>query len=132
MSLETDRLLDKAAHAIHSAQLLLQAGEGDFAAGRAYYAMFYTAEALLRQKELEFHKHSAVHAAYGLHFAKTKLLNPKFHVWLLNAFDRRLEGDYDIEPSMPPDVVAMGIERAQEFLDAAKQFLSTQGSSDSA
>jgi uncharacterized protein (UPF0332 family) len=129
VSVEIDGLLDKAAPGIHSAQLLLQAGEADFAAGRAYYAMFYTAEALLRQKGLEFHKHSAVHAAYGLHFAKTRLLDPKFHVWLLNAFDRRLEGDYDIEPSMPPDVVSKVIERAQEFLNAAKQFLSSHDSS---
>jgi uncharacterized protein (UPF0332 family) len=30
-------------------EILLKAGSVDFAAGRAYYAMFFTAEALLRR-----------------------------------------------------------------------------------
>ena len=36
-----------------------------FAASRAYYAMFYAAEALLQSRGLAFSKHSAVHAAFG-------------------------------------------------------------------
>ena len=47
MSPETQKLLDKASHAIHASDLLLQGGETDFAVGRAYYAMFYVAQALL-------------------------------------------------------------------------------------
>ena len=51
-------LLDKAARAIHAAEVLLAAGEVDFAAGRAYYAMFYTPEALLYERGLRSRKHS--------------------------------------------------------------------------
>lgn len=41
-------LLEKAQRAIQAAQTLLDAGNlPDFATGRAYYAMFYVAEALL-------------------------------------------------------------------------------------
>jgi len=40
-------LLDKAARAIQAAQTLANQGDLDFAAGRAYYAMFYAAQALL-------------------------------------------------------------------------------------
>jgi uncharacterized protein (UPF0332 family) len=43
----TRNLLDKAARAIRVASLLVDNGETEFAAGRAYYAMFYAAEALL-------------------------------------------------------------------------------------
>jgi uncharacterized protein (UPF0332 family) len=43
-------LLDKADRAIHAAEVLSKDGESDFAVGRAYYAMLYTAEALLIAK----------------------------------------------------------------------------------
>lgn len=52
MKENTQFLLDKAESAIGAAESLLRDGYRDFSAGRAYYAMFYTAEALLAEKEL--------------------------------------------------------------------------------
>jgi len=83
----TGKLLDKAMDSIEGAEILLTNGKAEIAVGRAYYAMFYVAEALLNEKDLRFGKHGNVHAAYGEHFAKTKLLDPKFHRWLMNSFD---------------------------------------------
>jgi uncharacterized protein (UPF0332 family) len=120
---ESEKLFEKAAHALHAADLLLKAGETDIAMGRAYYAMFYVAEALLRARDLRFGKHSAVHAAYGREYAKTGLLDPKFHGWMLDAFDRRIISDYDLEPLTAEGVVESAIGRAREFLQAARTFL---------
>lgn len=50
MSDETGKLFAKARRAIDAAELLLNAGQTDFAAGRSYYAMFYTAAALLVER----------------------------------------------------------------------------------
>ncbi len=36
-------LLEKAARALQAAERLLEGGDADFAASRAYYAMFYVA-----------------------------------------------------------------------------------------
>ena len=47
------RLLDKAGRAIEAAETLLVNGYPEFATGLAYYAMFYIAEALLNEKELQ-------------------------------------------------------------------------------
>jgi uncharacterized protein (UPF0332 family) len=90
---EAVRLLAKAERSINAAKVLLQANEPDFAAGRVYYAMFYTAEALLVSIDQRFRKHSAVHAAFGERFSKPGTLDPKFHRWLLDAFDRRIVSD---------------------------------------
>jgi len=68
------KLLDKAIDTIEAAELLVDAGKSDIAAGRAYYAMFYIAEALLNEKGLKFTKHSGVHSAFGENFAKTLIL----------------------------------------------------------
>jgi uncharacterized protein (UPF0332 family) len=98
----------------------------EFAAGRAYYAMFYIAEALLNEKGLKFNKHSAVHAAFGEHFAKTKEMDVKFHRWLLDSFDKRQAGDYDVDTEIERDVAVNVIHQAREFLEAAREYLEKQ------
>jgi uncharacterized protein (UPF0332 family) len=95
-------------------------------AGRAYYAMFYIAEALLNEKELKFSKHSGVHAAFGEHFAKTKEMDAKFHRWLIDAFDKRLVGDYGVETDIEIDISVNMIHQAREFLEAAQKYLEEQ------
>lgn len=117
MKENTRLLLEKAQRAIQAAQILLDAGDlPDFATGRAYYAMFYVAEALLEEKSLRFSKHGGVHGAFGEYYVKTGLFDAKFHRWLLNAFDQRIEGDY------VADVIAV-IEDAQKLIAQAEEFL---------
>jgi len=119
----TEALLSKAERAIAASQTLLKHGDPDFAAGRAYYAMFYVAEALLHEQGLDFSKHGAVHAAFGQRFAKTGALHPKFHRWLLDAFDERIEGDYGVEIVTDEEEVQLTIQRAQELLRTARKYL---------
>ena len=119
----SQKLLDKAVDAIEAAELLVDNGKPDIAAGRAYYAMFYIAEALLSERELMFNKHSAVHSAFGEHFAKTKEMDPKFHRWLLDSFDKRLVGDYGVDANIEEDVALGAIRQAREFLVAAQKYL---------
>ncbi len=87
--------LEKSLDAIEAAEELTNMGKTEFAAGRAYYAMFYTAEALLYdQFDLKLNQHGQVIAAYGKHFAKTRELDPKYHRWLRDGFEKRISGDY--------------------------------------
>jgi uncharacterized protein (UPF0332 family) len=120
---KTEQLLAKAQDAIEAAELLLQAGKNSFAAGRAYYAMFYTAEALLFEKGLEFRKHGGVHAAFGKHFAKTREVDSKYHRYLIEAFESRLEADYGVDIVLSTSAVNDIIQRAQEFLAVARSHL---------
>lgn len=71
MNEESWGLLQKGRHAIRAAEILFREQETDFAAGRAYYAMFYIASALLAENDLRSGKHSGVHALFGEHFAKS-------------------------------------------------------------
>ena len=100
MKEQTRRLLDKALRAIHAPEVLLRESETDFAAGRAHYAMFYTASALLVEVGLNSTKHSGVHSLFGERFAKTGRIDPKFHRFMLDAFDRRLQADYGFEAAI--------------------------------
>lgn len=123
MKEQTAKLFEKARDSIEAADILLTNNKVDIAAGRAYYAMFYIAEALLNEKDLRFAKHGGVHAAFGEYFAKTKEIDPKYHRWLLDSFDKRLVGDYGVEANLQMDVVASMIRQAQEFLEAATAYL---------
>jgi uncharacterized protein (UPF0332 family) len=122
---ESTKLLDKAARAIQAAERLAAEGLPEFAVGRAYYAMFYVAEAVLKAKGLRYSKHSGVHAAFGERVVKTGEMEPRYHRWLLDAFDRRVTGDYGVDVSIEPDEVARMIDQAREFLEAGRRLLQT-------
>lgn len=113
---EIEELLERSKLSQKAAANLLRDGFASFAASRAYYSMFYIAQALLLSKGLSFTSHSAVIAAYGKEFAKTKLLNPEFHRLLMDAQDKRNVGDYGMIGSIED-------EEAQEILDWSKKFL---------
>lgn len=123
MKRETQQLLDKAHRALGAAKTLLDHGDADFAAGRAYYSMFYVAEALLHEKDLRSRKHSGVIALFGENFAKTGTMDVKFHRWLLDAFDKRILADYGIEAVLTREDGAQMIVQAREFLGAARRLL---------
>ena len=123
MKEHSSKLLAKALDTIEGAEGLLNMGKEEIAAGRAYYAMFYVAEALLFEIGLQFSQHGQVIAAYGKHFAKTKELDPKFHRWLRGGFDTRISGDYDVDAEISRELAAELINQARQFLEAAQQYL---------
>ena len=123
MNPDTRKLLEKARRAIDAAETLLQHEDVDFAAGRAYYAMFYAAEALLSDKGLRSRKHGGVHALFGEQFIKTGLMDAKFHRFLLDAFDRRIQADYGFDAVLGRQEVIEMVGQAREFLKEAEKFL---------
>nr|MBI3614244.1 HEPN domain-containing protein [Nitrospirota bacterium] len=123
MSEQTRKLLDKSGRAIRAAELLLAGDDPDCAVGRAYYAMFYAAEALLVEQGLRFRKHGSVHAAFGEHFAKSEVLDPKYHRWLLDAYDARILADYGVEAGLTAEDANQVLAHAREFLGAVRRYL---------
>jgi uncharacterized protein (UPF0332 family) len=71
---DISELIEKAKESLDAAKSLFEDGFYDFSVGRSYYAMFYTAEAVLLTKNLSFSKHSAVIAAFGKEFVKPAIL----------------------------------------------------------
>jgi uncharacterized protein (UPF0332 family) len=86
--------------------------------------MFYATEALFVERGLSFSSHSAVIAAFGREYAKTGILDPKLHRYLIDAQDLRNQGDYDIGASVTRDQSEQLRRWAQEFLAAVEALLS--------
>jgi uncharacterized protein (UPF0332 family) len=85
--------------------------------------MLHAAQALLRERGYRYRKHSGVHSAFGEHFAKTSVLDPKYHRWMLAAFNDRPKGDYDIDVDIDSETAAVLIEQAREFVSEATRCL---------
>jgi uncharacterized protein len=63
-------LIEKAKASVQAARDLSAASHHDFAASRAYYAMFYVAEALLVHVGQSYSKRSAVLTAFGREYTR--------------------------------------------------------------
>ncbi len=120
--------LVKAHRNVIAARRLLKAGDRDIAASRAYYAMFYAATALLKSSGLSFKRHAAVIGAFGREFAASGLLPRELHQYLLDAENARHIGDYRITSDPAASDVVIHIDRAEQFVTIAEQFLSGQTS----
>jgi uncharacterized protein (UPF0332 family) len=116
-------LVAKARRAVENARAQMEHGDYDFATSRAYYAMFYVAEAFLLEKGLAFPKHSAVIAAFGQHFVKTGMVAAEFQRYLTEGQAARNISDYDIGPAVTAADASQQISRAQEFLELADRLL---------
>ena len=65
MNPQQQLLIKEATTSLDAARLLRKGGFYGFSASRAYYAMFYAAEAILLSKDLTFSKHAGVISAFG-------------------------------------------------------------------
>ena len=105
------------------AKVLMNLQHARFSAAQSYYTIFYLAEALLLSKGLTFSSHSAVVAAYGKEFARTSLLDPKFHRYIIDAQQLRQTGHYGDEGEEVTDEQALkAFKWAGEFMQAVNKY----------
>ena len=116
-------LLLKAWASLDAARLLHGAGFSAFSASRAYYAMFYVAQAFLEGDGLAFSRHAGVISAFGQHFARTGRVPVELHRYLLEAMAMRHQGDYALRPGISASDAAEQITRAERFFAAAERLI---------
>jgi uncharacterized protein (UPF0332 family) len=115
--------LDRAREDLLAAESNIQQGFYGVAISRAYYAMFYAANALLASKGLSRSKHSGVHSAFGEQFVKNGLLEPEYGRMLLNAFDSRLDADYEAGFTARREVAEAVLDNARKFVARMERYL---------
>jgi len=120
---EVEHLLKLADESHAAAKVLLEMGHPRFSAAQSYYTIFYLAQGMLLSKELTFSKHSAVVAAFGKEFAKTGLLDPKFHRYIIEAQKLRQTGHYGEEgEEVTEEQAGESFQWAEEFTQAVKDY----------
>jgi uncharacterized protein (UPF0332 family) len=92
---EAESLVKRATRYLKSAKILLEEKDYESSVSRTYYAMFYSAQALLLLKGLSFSSHKGVISAFGEHFVKTGIFSKEMGRELNRAFEKRQLGDYE-------------------------------------
>jgi uncharacterized protein (UPF0332 family) len=126
---------DEAALYVKHAQQMLQVADHNLADGfyasainRAYYAIFYAANALLATKGLSRSKHSAVIAAFRQHFVKLGLIEDEYSDIYGRVMDDRHTADYDIvESTVDPARAQTDLKDARHFVKRVERHLKQEG-----
>jgi uncharacterized protein (UPF0332 family) len=117
-------LLRQAHDSLAAAKILDTQGYHGFAASRAYYTMFYIAEAFLLGQGMAFSRHSGVHAAFGEYFVKTGVVAPEFHRYRIRGMEVRHAGDYGRgSTAVTPQEASQQIAHAEEFVALAERLI---------
>jgi uncharacterized protein (UPF0332 family) len=119
--------IENAKEVLEVAQLNLDNGFYASAVNRAYYAIFYAANALLVTKQLSQSKHSGVISAFRQHFVKTGLIAPEYSDLYGRIMGNRHTSDYELESSITKEIANADLADAKKFVAELTQWLHKEG-----
>ena len=121
---EVKQLIEKSRKFIRSAKLLLETGDYESAVSRAYYTMFYCAQALLIRKGIICSTHKGVISEFGKVFIKEGILPKELGKAINKAFMKRQLSDYSCEEVITKKDAEQSIQDAEVFLIETTKYLS--------
>jgi len=93
------------------------------AVNRAYYAIFYAANALLAQKGIQRARHSGVLAAFRQEFVKSGFIEAEYSDSYGDVMDARHETDYAVGSNVTEKLAQAYLKDAQQFVTRIEQYL---------
>jgi uncharacterized protein (UPF0332 family) len=121
--------LSLAEETLEAARVLARAGMHRHAVGRAYYAIFHAACALLASIGRTARTHDGVRALINEHFVKPGALDARnARVFRQTAADRN-DADYDAAATFDAEDSRQDIEQAEAFVAEAKRLVGGGGKS---
>lgn len=123
MSPRIEALVDRGTRNLRAARILFDQELFDVAVSRAYYAMFYLAEAALVSRDLAFSRHSTVIAQFHQEFVRSGLLPQRCHDALQRVFDDRNTADYAEDVVVPAERACVDLEAAEAFVSQVETWL---------
>ena len=119
--------MDRAHQMLQTAAYNIEGGFYASAVNRAYYAIFYAANALLTTKDLSRHKHSGVIAAFRQYFVGPGLIEAEYSDIYGRVMDDRHVSDYEIDLGTPPKVAQSDLSDARRFVERVERYLRAGG-----
>jgi uncharacterized protein (UPF0332 family) len=116
-------LLQRSDEALISAKTLLEKGLLADSVSRAYYAMFYAAQAILLKHNLSAKSHSGTISLFGRNIVEKGLVPRNFGRLLNDAHDLRQKSDYDAQADFELPDITHFVDQAGYFVGTIKQML---------
>lgn len=120
---DTPGYLDYARRVMRTARLAFDDGDWVSAINRAYYAIFYAANAMLELEGSERSKHSGVLALFRQKYIKTGKIGVEFSDIYGEAFEARNKGDYEMVVALHRVQAEKAIESARRFVERIEKYL---------
>jgi uncharacterized protein (UPF0332 family) len=124
---EIASLIERARRYLKSARTLLGEPDHESCVSRVYYAMFYTAQAMLLTQQRSFSSHKGVIAAFGEHFIKTGVFEREMDRELNRAFEKRQLGDYEYAFSITRTEAEQSLASGEQFVERVSRRLTDMG-----
>ena len=121
------RLMQRARRTLRTARLVLNDEDYASAVNRAYYVIFYAANAALSTQNVEQHKHTGVISEFRLRFIKTGLIEREYSAFYGDTMDARHDSDYDFVTETERERAESAIADAEQFVTRIERFLREQG-----
>jgi uncharacterized protein (UPF0332 family) len=119
-----------AAFRLHQARGCLQSAYRELtgagfqtAANRSYYCIFHAMRAVHALDRFDSKKHSGVIDNFRKNYIKTGIFSTEFSDIIRNAFEVRLESDYEDFYIISKEKVTTQVENAKKFLEAVEKYI---------
>ena len=123
---EVGLYIERARQMLEVAAHNLADGFYDSAVNRAYYAVFYAANALLATQGIPRSKHSGAIAAFRQHFVKPGFIEIEYGDIYGRVMDDRHISDYDVETLIEPDRGQTDLGDAHRFVERIERYLNEE------
>lgn len=119
-----NRQLQLADEALSDSHYLLQDARLKAAINRAYYAMFYAAQAALSSGQVRMPKtHRGVLTLFNSHYVRTGKVNAQFARDFRTAFNLRQQSDYEAYTNVEETQVQDMVQKAEAFVTEVRKLL---------
>ncbi|HLF90729.1 MAG TPA: HEPN domain-containing protein [Anaerolineales bacterium] len=119
--------MENAQEMLEVARLMLNNDFYTSTINRAYYAIFYAANALLITKGLSSSKHSGVISAFRQHFVKTGHIASEYSEIYGRVMGNRHAGDYELESPITKETAKLDLADAEKFVSEVENTLKNEG-----
>ncbi len=123
MTDEVRALLSRATRYLDSAALLREDGDLASCVSRAYYAMFFAAQAALLGEGVSVSTHRGVISEFGRRFIQTGRLDRSLGRALSDALQKRQVSDYEASPGITHEDAQKVLQQGRHFVEAVEDVL---------
>lgn len=116
-----ESLLRKAQQYLRSAAVLLETGDFDSCASRAYFAMFYAAQAGLLQSGYDVASGQGIRSAFVERFVQSGQLPERAGQALNRAYELQQTADYAHHPVVSEEDAERTLQEAEAFVNSLEE-----------
>ena len=118
--------MERAEEMLEAARKNLEQGEYKTSLNRSYYAIFHAMRSINSLDSFDSSKHSGVISHFNQYILKPGLMDKKFAETIKKASYCREKSDYDDFYLVSKKETCEQLEKAEEFIKAAKEYLASK------